>query len=130
MIEQVTVDVSGIEYNWLPDILWWWLVPVAVIIFVAAAFYMLASEAVAEVTVFLAGLWFFVGMFFALVLGPTAGVFREECERVTAQLEEQGYENVTLEWRDSFTASKEGKYFKGVFHYVGDKKYQVLDATR
>lgn len=129
MTEQVTVDVSGIEYNWLPGILWW-LVPVAVIIFVAVVFYMLAAEAVAEVVVILAGLWFFLGMVFALVLGPVKGVYSEEYKLVTTQLEEQGYENVTLKWRDSFTASREGKYFKGVFHYVGDNKYRVLDATR
>lgn len=124
------IDVSGIEYNFLPSVLWTVpFIPVGVLLI------LWANKNTYEEWAPAPGVIGVISLLWGALLGPVTlmgalpgQVIASETYRVTTeQLSDQGFSRVDLDWEGkSFTASLDGQYFEGVLHPVGDYRYQVL----
>lgn len=122
------IDVSGIEYDFLPSVLWV-IVPVGILFAVTALDEVFGWGDVGFVTLGVGLLYLIFGSFLVIGLQSATAVGQEESRITTDQLSDQGFSRVVLDWGGkSFTASLDGQYFEGVLHPVGDYKYQVLEV--
>lgn len=125
------IDVSGIEYDFLPSVLW--VVGIVVVglgLFIFAAFFedewWAAIPGVLGMVTVIGGAMF--GVALGIVMQADVAVSSEEATRVTEQLTEQGYDRLKLDWDNKeFTASVDGEFFEGLLHPLGDYTYQVLE---
>lgn len=120
------IDVSGIEYDFLPSVLW----TVGLMGFGISSFIV----GVRNFEKWWSGFPGVLGIIVAvatpfLLLGavPSSEVSDVKMRMVEEQLSDQGFSRVDLDWAGkTFTASVDGEYFEGLLHPVGDYKYQVL----
>lgn len=126
------IDVSGIEYDFLPSVLWV-LGVIVVGVGLLVWSYKREGEDWSE-ALFVAGV---LAVIFSLTIGPLTAIFyqadtsvtKQERAIVKEQLSDQGFSRVDLNWEGkTFTASVDGEYFEGLLHPVGDYKYQVLEV--
>lgn len=124
------IDVSGIEYDFLPSVLW--TVPFIV---VGVLLILWANKNTYEEWAPLPGIigalaliWgVFAGPLFLMGMIPSEQLYAQEANLAREQLSDQGFSRVDLDWTGkTFTASLDGEYFEGLLHPVGDYKYQVL----
>lgn len=128
------VDLSGIEYNFLPGLLWW-IVPVAIT--VGYLWWMFATlregsntwGAIGGIFAVFGGVWMLAGGLILLGGVPSRYVEAEEKRMTIEQLEEQGFANVSLEWGRKFTASLDGQYFRGALVHDSEYRYQIVELT-
>lgn len=121
------IDISGIEYDFLPSVLW---VCGILAIFIAM---ILVSVIYDSENWFGFGL---AGFAFTIIFGVTLGigvqaedyVTKQEQIIVTEQLEAGGYDNIYLTGLKQFTASKDGVYVAGTLYQVGDYEYKVVEV--
>lgn len=124
------IDVSGIEYDFLPSVLWTIGVILAggVLLGFGIKYFDRPWSAALGAPGAVLGIG---GLIFGplLIIGSQASSAVEQQERVIVkeQLSDQGFSRVDLDWSGkTFTASVDGEYFEGLLHPVGDYKYQVL----
>lgn len=128
------IDLSGIEYNFLPGLLCW-LVPVAVA--VAYLWWMFAtnreeSNFWGNTGVFFSVfgvVWLLAGGLIMLVAVPSSYIEAEEKRMTIEQLEDQGFANVSLNGNRKFTASVDGQYFRGALVHDHEHVYQVVELA-
>lgn len=126
------IDVSGIEYDFLPSVLW--TVPfivAGVLLILLANKYTYETWAVAPgvVGVFSVAWGVLLGPFVLMTVLPEEQVAQQESRLASEQLSDQGFDRLDLNWAGkTFTASLDGQYFEGLLHPVGDYKYQVLEV--
>lgn len=128
------IDLSGIEYNFLPGLLWW-LIPVGVV--VAYLWWMFATnreysnpwELIGGVVLISGGAWLTAGGLIMLGAVPSTYVDRIEKSMTIEQLEEQGFTNVSLDGGRKFTASVDGQYFRGALVHDHEYTYQVVELS-
>lgn len=128
------IDLSGIEYNFLPGLLWW-LVPVAIA--VGYLWWMFATHREESnfwgntgVLFFVFGVgWLIVGGTIMLVAVPSSYVANVEKTMSIEQLESQGFANVDLDSDRKFTASVDGQYFRGALVHDHEYTYQVVELA-
>lgn len=128
------IDLSGIEYNFLPGLLWW-LVPVAVA--VAYLWWMFATdrqnrdpwELIGVFTFFFGGVWMLAGGPIMLGVVPSSHVKQVEKSMTIEQLEDQGFANVSLNGNRKFTASVDGQYFRGALVHDHEYTYQIVELV-
>lgn len=122
------IDVSGIEYDFLPSVLW----TVGLMGLCIAAFILGVKNFEKWWSAFPGALGIVgtaVVPLMLLLIAPSSYMGHAEIERVTEQLSDQGFSRVDLNWEGkTFTASVDGEYFEGLLHPVGDYKYQVLEV--
>lgn len=128
------IDLSGIEYNFLPGLLWW-LVPVAVAVAILIWVFDTGREGneggefLAGMSFVLGGVWLLIGGPIMLGMLPSTYVEAEEERMTIEQLEEQGFANVNLEGGRKFTASVDGQYFRGALVHDHEYTYQVVELA-
>ena len=128
------IGISGVEYNFLPGLLWW-LVPVAVA--VAYLWWMFATNRdesnlwgnLSACFFVFGGTWLIAGGLVMLVAVPSTYVEAEEKRMTIEQLEEQGFANVSLEGDRKFTASVDGQYFRGALVHDHEYTYQIVELV-
>ena len=128
------IDLSGIEYNFLPGLLWW-LVPVAVA--VGYHWWMFTTHREESnfwgntgVLFFVFGVaWLIVGGTIMLGAVPSSYVANVEKTMSIEQLESQGFANVDLDSGRKFTASVDGQYFRGALVHDHEYTYQVVELV-
>lgn len=126
------IDVSGIEYDFLPSVLW-----TIGIVLAGATLLGFGIKFFGEDWSVYLGAPGVVLLILGLLFGPLgiigaqaeSAVTGEETSLATEQLSDQGFDRLDLNWEGkTFTASVEGKFFEGVLHPQGDYKYQVLEV--
>ena len=122
------IDVSGIEYDFLPSVLW----TVGLMGLCISAFIVGLRNFDKGWSVF-PGVLGLVGTaavpLLVLLAAPSSYVGQAEIEKVSEQLSDQGFSRVDLDWNGkTFTASLDGQFFEGVLHPVGEYEYQVLEV--
>lgn len=128
------IDVSGIEYDFLPSVLW-----VVGIVFIGLALVALgvvfedewwsATSGVIGILAAVGGTFF--GGAFGIGWQADEAVRGEETRIATEQLTEHGFDRLKLDWDNKeFTASVEGEFFEGVLHAQGKHTYQILEVTK
>ncbi len=128
------VDLSGIEYNFLPGWLWW-LVPVAIAVFYL--WWMFATHReesrlwgnIGGFFVVFGGAWLLLGGLIMLESVPSAYVNSVEKRMTLEQLESQGFANVDLNSNRKFTASVDGQYFRGALVHDSEYRYQIVELS-
>jgi hypothetical protein len=126
------IDVSGIEYDFLPSVLWtigFIVVGVALAWVGIANFDEWWASLVGPIGIVLTLLGVIGGPL--VIIGQQAGeaVSSEETRLATEQLKEQGYDRLSLDWENkTFTSSVEGEFFEGILHPQGNYTYQVLEV--
>lgn len=122
------IDVSGIEYDFLPSVLWVvGIVLVGAVLFGVGLYKDHAGFGVPGLILTLGGLVF--GSTLIIVTPANTYVASERHQVIKEQLSDQGFSRVDLNWSDkTFTASVDGEYFEGLLHPIGDYKYQVLEV--
>lgn len=128
------IDLSGIEYNFLPGLLWW-LVPVAI----AAAFLWWVFTTYGEdrnlwtalgaIVLLVGGVWTLTGWAIMLGVVPSSYVEAEKERMIVEQLESQGFANVDLDSGRKFTASVDGQYFRGALVHDSEYRYQIVELS-
>lgn len=126
------IDVSGIEWNWGASV-GWWLITVGILVVVGILAWLLLNDSYlgeSIATGFISGafVWFLVIGLIAMLVIPESEVAAQEEQIATEQLNEQGFEHVEMQRLEGFTASKDGEYFQGLLHSVGDHKYQIVEV--
>lgn len=125
------IDVSGIEYDFLPSVLW-----VVGILVVGIVLSLVGITNFGEWWADIVGPSGISITIITLVIGPLViisgqsdvAVRSEEASLATEQLTEQGYDRMSLDWDNkTFTSSVEGEFFEGVLHPLGNYTYQVLE---
>ena len=125
------IDVSGIEYDFLPSVLW-----VVGVVFVGLILTWVGAANLGEWWASIVGpigiILAVVGVTFGGMLGifmqADVAVSSEEASLAAEQLKEQGYDRLSLDWGNkTFTSSVEGEFFEGILHPLGDYTYQVLE---
>lgn len=119
------IDLSGIEYDFLPNVLWV-VIPLLVFAALAAVGFLLDWEETGVTGLAFFILWGLFGSLISLGAIPEGQVEEEEKARTVTQLEAMGFEQVTLRGK-SFTASLDGAYFSGGLMPLGEYKYQVVE---
>lgn len=125
------IDVSGIEYDFLPSVLCVvGIVAVGLGLFIFAAIFenewWAAFPGVLGMVTVIGGAMF--GGAFGIGMQADMAVRSEETSRATEQLKDQGYDRLSLDWYNkTFTSSVEGEFFEGVLHPLGNYTYQVLE---
>lgn len=125
------VDVSGIEYDFLPSVLW-----VVGVVVVGVVLLVVGVCIFDEWWSSFFGVPGILLLLFGLIGGPFGvigwqadmAVRSEEASLATEQLKEQGYDRLSLDWDNkTFTSSVEGEFFEGILHPQGNYTYQVLE---
>ena len=125
------IDVSGIEYDFLPSVLW-----AVGVVFVGLILTWVGAANLGEWWADIVGPVGIVLAVGGVTLGGMLGIFMqadvavssEEASLATEQLKEQGYDRLSLDWYNkTFTSSVEGEFFEGVLHPLGNYTYQVLE---
>lgn len=126
------IDVRGIEYDFLPSVLWMLGVFLTGVVILIWSYRREGKSG--EMPLFSLGLTLTLGSLILgipLVIGIQASdyVNNREYQLVDEQLSDQGFSRVDLDWEGkTFTASLDGQYFEGLLRPVGDYKYQVLEV--
>lgn len=128
------IDLSGIEYNFLPGLLWW-LIPLEV-----AGVYLwwmfktnrqdnTVTGFIGAMFIVLGGVYLLTGWIAFLWTAPEEYVNAEEKRMTIEQLEEQGFANIELTQDRKFTASVNGEYFRGALAHDHGYVYQVVELS-
>lgn len=123
------IDLSGIEYNFIPGLLVW-LVPVGVAVSYLWWMFATGRDTVIGALCFVfGGVWLLTGGPIMLAAVPSAYVDQIERSMTVVQLEEQGFANISMKYDRKFTASRDGVYFRGALVQDHGHVYQVVELS-